>query len=39
MECVSRAERRGWNRVLNDDPFEHALTWGGLDWYRVPPDG
>lgn len=46
MECISRVERPGWNRVFNGpdrpcwyDPYRHALAWGRLDWYRVPPDG
>ena len=46
LECLSRVQRPGWNRVLNGpdrpawyDPFGHALAWGGLHWYRQPPDG
>jgi Putative transposase/Transposase zinc-binding domain len=46
LECISQVERPGWNRVLNGpdrpgwyDPFGHALAWGGLHWYREPPDG
>jgi hypothetical protein len=46
MECVSRGPRVSWRTVLGGpdcpswyDPFDHAIRWGCLDWYRNPPDG
>ena len=46
MTCVSQGERVSWRKVLSGlhcppwyDPFNHAIRWGCLHWYREPPDG
>jgi len=46
MTCVSEGERVSWRKVLDGrhrppwyDPYNHAIRWGCLHWYREPPDG
>ena len=46
MTCVSPPERPSWRTVLSGpacpgwySPLRHAIAWGGLHWYREPPDG
>ncbi len=46
MECVLPGPRASWSKVFGGphcpswyDPFNHAIRWGCLAWYREPPDG
>ena len=46
MTRISEGQRVSWRKVLNGphcpawyDPFNHAIYWRCLHWYREPPDG